>query len=613
MTRITFERWRVASRRPATIVLCALLSAVLAYAAFLRLDVLFARYGPLTHPGWAVALEGSVRAARAAVAPHGWRWSKVDQPYVGGDPINYLRFAREMRHFYQAHVREPVFLAATRLFLRLTDDQDVAVSFASATFSVLAVFGTYLLGSAVASRWVGLAAAAALAVEREVVGWSPDGWRDDAFTAVVCLSAWSILRFRRRPTWRSAVLAGALAGAACLTRITAASFLLPAFALTALPDGRAVSRRNMMQTALALAVMLAVTAPYLVNCYLAYGDPLYSINAHTAFYRFRLGIPPEQDQGALAFIGERFGSRPVAATDTALRGLFVYPFWNKWSGWDAWIPHVGPTLSWLSVAGLFAWLWQPVGRLTLTMLVMSLVPYMLTWPVAGGGEWRFTMHAYPFYLVAAFAVIEPAMRSLRDLLPARLRAPGSGRSLLRRTAAPAMALATLAAGAVLGHSWIPTLVVREALRAGEATTIGTGPHDDVFFQDGWSDPVTTGAVAARFALSSQAGVCVPLPEPRPYRLAIRMDPVPSEDAPRQRVHLFLDRQPIAVFPLTWDPGRVGNYTIDIPPSLANRGCAYLAFVADRLQPAGRAASLYPGIASSQPVAFRLWYVRVTPL
>ena len=38
-------------------------------------------------------------------------------PYVGGDPINYLKFAREMRNFYAAHVREPMFPAVTKIGL----------------------------------------------------------------------------------------------------------------------------------------------------------------------------------------------------------------------------------------------------------------------------------------------------------------------------------------------------------------------------------------------------------------------------------------------------------------------------------------------------------------
>ena len=39
-----------------------------------------------------------------------------------------------MTSFYGAHFREPVFPFAVKSYLWLLDDQDVAVSFASATF-----------------------------------------------------------------------------------------------------------------------------------------------------------------------------------------------------------------------------------------------------------------------------------------------------------------------------------------------------------------------------------------------------------------------------------------------------------------------------------------------
>ena len=40
-----------------------------------------------------------------------------------------------------------------------------------------------------------------------------------------------------------------------------------------------------------------------------------------------------------------------------------------------------------------------------------LLPYAFTWGIPGGGEWRFTMPAYPFYLVAAaLALVTTASR-----------------------------------------------------------------------------------------------------------------------------------------------------------------------------------------------------------
>jgi 4-amino-4-deoxy-L-arabinose transferase-like glycosyltransferase len=607
------ERWLAARPRGATVVHGVLLAAVIAYASFLRLDALVFTFGPFTHPDWLVALDQTIRATRDDLVPPGWTWQKMDPPYVGGDPVNYIRFAREMRHFYQAHVREPVFLAVTRFFLVPTANQDVAVSFASVSWSVLAVFGTYLVGAAAASRWVGLAAAAAMAIEREVIAWSPHGWRDDAFTAMVAFCAWSILRWWQRRTWRTAGLAGALAGVACLTRITAASFVLPAFVLMGAPVPRAQWRRNLTQAVWAAGLATAIVAPYLVNCYREFGDPLYAINSHTRFYRYRSGEPSEQPQGALAYVGDQFRRRPVAAVDTALQGLFVYPFEIKWRGLDIWNPRAARFLAWLAAAGLFAWIWQPAGRLMLVVLITSLVPYMSTWSVSGGGEWRFTMHAYPFYLVAASSVVVLVGRHVRELSIGRLHSLSGNLRAWRWIASRGAVLACLVAAFQLERFWGPSLLVRETLQAGEAATIGAGRFDRVFFREGWSSLITTGAVAARFAVSAQPVLYVPLPEARRYRLVFRVDPVPADDAPPQRIQVFLDTRPLGLFALGWDPSRVGMYSLEVPADLANRRLSRLTLVADALHPAGTAAALYPGIEPSQPVAFRLWHVRVIPL
>ena len=92
-------------------------------------------------------------AAAAAITPD-WRWSRDDTPYVGGDPINYLKFAREMRNFYAAHVREPMFPAVTKHRLMLTGDADVGISVTSIAFGLLTLVATYALGTPVGiARW----------------------------------------------------------------------------------------------------------------------------------------------------------------------------------------------------------------------------------------------------------------------------------------------------------------------------------------------------------------------------------------------------------------------------------------------------------------------------
>ena len=120
--------------------------AITAYGGILRLNVLSARYGAVDHPGWARVLTTKVAPLARFLEPRIYAWPRAEQPYAGGDPINYLRFGREMRSFYQAHVREPVFPATVRVFLVLLQNQDIALSFASVAMSTLAIFGTFLLG-----------------------------------------------------------------------------------------------------------------------------------------------------------------------------------------------------------------------------------------------------------------------------------------------------------------------------------------------------------------------------------------------------------------------------------------------------------------------------------
>jgi 4-amino-4-deoxy-L-arabinose transferase-like glycosyltransferase len=320
-----------------------------------------------------------------------------------------LKIARGMTSFYAAHVREPVHPWATRQFLALMADQDVAVSFASALCSVLAVAATYLLGAYAFSRWVGLAAAFALAIERDVIAWSAEGWRDDGMMAMFVLAAWACLRVADRPTVLNAIVAGVVAGLAVLTRITTLTFLLPAIALIA---WRGVwptrsSRFACLRAAVIVAiVMAAVAAPYIINCWRTFGDPLYSINAHTVFYRARAGLSFDRPMTVGSYLGMRWHQDPAELLWTGLQGLTTYPFDIKWVGFDYWKRGIGTPLMWLSMIGLALGLLTRNGRFLAILLLASLVPYAFTWRIQGGGEWRFTMHAYPIYLFAAALAIE---------------------------------------------------------------------------------------------------------------------------------------------------------------------------------------------------------------
>ena len=555
----------------------ALLACILLYAALLRLDALFKAYGPYENPRWLASMQPSVEWAASAVTPD-WQWRPVPSPYVGGDPINYLKYAREMQSFYAAHVREPMFPAATRIGLMLTGNADVGVSVTSIAFALLTLVATYALGARVASPAVGLAAAAALGIDQSAVEWSIGGWRDElfAFFAISCTWAW--LRLAQRPSYANAAIAGVLSGGACLTRITSISLIAPGVIWLLATRGPAIRG----QLALGVGLTAALAAPFLINCALATGDPLYAINNHTDFYLKREGAPDVAPISALSYSADKFDTRPIAATDNAMLGIFVYPFANKWVGLNEWLPGLGTTLACLAVGGLVAWLWQPEGRLLLFMFLGALIPFSMTWTVRGGAEWRLTLFAYAFYLIAAFWVVDKVFRN------AKWRGGAANRFSLRPLAV-LLALLTIAA------AWtfmIPYAVAREALANGDPVTIFAGQRDRWFFVDGWSSLAVTGNVTSRSATEPTASLRIFLPDAREYGLILRMDPVmPSGDL-RQKVRVSLNGHSVGELDLVWNPERIGEYHLSIPAETVTPGVQRLA------------------ISSNASVKF--WYLRIIP-
>jgi len=598
-------RWR-------TLIAPTLLICILLYAALLRMDALFQSYGPYEQPQWLAAMQPSVGAAASTLTP-GWRWRHVDTPYVGGDPINYLKFAREMRHFYAAHVREPMFPALTRIGLLLTGDADVGVSITSIFFALLTLVATYKLGALMGSPIVGLAAAAMLAIDTSAVYWAIGGWRDELFAFFAVSCAWAWVRFARDSTRANAILAGALSGGACLTRITTLALIAPAviwvLATSNAPlrtDGEYSARRRgadiRTRLALAVGVMAILVAPFLINCAIATGDPFYAINNHIDFYlkreasadvSRRHGAAGEADApiSAVSYSLSKFESRPIAALDNAVRGVFVYPFDNKWVGLDEWYAGLGTALAGLAIAGLVGWLWSPDGRLLLCMFFGALVPFSMTWTVLGGAEWRLTLFAYAFYLVAAFWVVDKAVRFARATIIARDARPWEyvTRRDIVRAVAIVLALVMITGVCVVAA---PYAVAREALTYGEPVTITAGPRDRWFFADGWSKLVVEGNVTTRFAAKPAASLRIFLPEARAYGLTLRMNPVAPSTASRQSVELSLNGTHLEDLTLSWNPERMGQYEATIPAGIVTPGVQHLGLRSDS--------------------AFKLWYVRIVP-
>ncbi len=591
--------------RAALPIMAALLITV--YGAVLRLDVLNVRYGPIDHPAWARVITASATPIAQHLKPSEYVWWPEPNPYIGGDPWGYLRFARDMRSFYQAHVREPVFLAWTRLWLWLLDWQDVGISFASASMSTLAIFATFLLGRAAFSTPIGLLAALCLAIEFDAIGWAPDGWRDDTFTCMLVLTTWAIVRLRQTWTVDRALAAGVLGALACLTRITSVSWLVPALAVAYVDGPHAGRRERAGMVAVTALIAAGLVAPYIVNCWRQLGDPLISINAHTVYYRAGEGASYVAPMSALSYVRSKITSRPIRQLDTAVTGIFVWPMSNKWASYNVWIPYAGRALQWLAIAGLLLFVVTRNGRLLLVVMMSSLVPYAFTWNIAGGGEWRFVMHVYPIYLIAAWYAVEWLVRTAVTLrVGERWRA-----ALQPRAIATAVAGALAMFLCIAAYRYLPYAADAETLRHGEPVTIDAGSRGGVFYSRGFSDWRTDGAVTARVVVGTRASIELPLAEARAYRLTVRLDPA-TPGSPRE-LTLLLNGRLLRRFGLTWDPQRVGSYTVDVDAAMVRPGRAVLQLVADAAIPAKAAGRNYAWLSPDMPVSLRVWYVRIHPL
>jgi hypothetical protein len=424
---------------------------------------------------------------------------------------------------------------------------------------------------------------------------------------MVALSAWGLVRMCRTPTVAWGAVFGLMAAAATLTRVSALTFVAPVLAAFVILGDRHAWRPRARSAAMAVAVFAVFAGPYFVAITRETGDPFFAVNYHTIYYLDHEGEDPTQGVTAAQYVRRKFQAAPLATTETAVRGLTDVPFDNKWNGFKPWVPGLGGVLQALAIGGLLGWLFVPAGRLLLLMLAGVLAPYMVTWPVGDGAAWRFTMPAYPFYLVAAVWFAGEAVR-LADL--ARHAA---WRADLPARALPRLAIALGVAAVFLAFThWIPYLVARESLGRGDATTIAVSGRDGVFFADGWTGLAREGNVTARMAAGERATLVLPLPGRRAYHVMLRMDPLPFAGAPPQRVRASVDGHPLAEWTLVYSPERVGAYALDIPADFARAGRTRLELTADYVRPMAAAGDAFPEIPRDQPAAFRFWYVRITP-
>jgi hypothetical protein len=550
----------------------ALPALLVAFGGALRFDAVVSSYWLADAPLGARWLQ----AAIAPLQPGGSRFLPPEYPYAG-DPFLYLKLAREARGFYDASGREPLYVHAARPLLALVDGHAVGINLTSALFSTLAIAATYALGLALGSWVVGALAAVAFAVEPQVIALATEGWRDDAFACFCVFSAAALVRLLRRPTAANGALVGVAGSLACLTRISSLSFLLPGLLLVVLKHR---SRAGLRAVAAALAAVALLVGPFMLSCHLAFGDPLYAINVHTAYRRAAMGQAHQEPQSVARNLAT--ARPPVETLDSFVTGLTTYPFAGKWSELDRILPGLARALATLALVGLAAWLLSAEGLFLLAVLAGALAPFAFTWDLVGGGWWRYTLHAYPFYLVAAAGAVVAIAAALRDAAAAPSDLARRLRSILPRLT---LVAAVVVAG-WLGSAWLRVRRAAEAAALGRPFVVEAGPRDLGFLRSGFGrlrsgDGPTTRACPERCTIE------LPLAAGRPHLLQLRF----VSDAP---VLVALNRTGVGRLEPTAGDG-FGAATLSLPGTLVRAGTNEV-----ELRPLSA-----PGGAG-----LRLWYVRV---
>ena len=483
-------------------------AALLLLAAALRFEGVVITYWGVDAPDWAEGLAADIRDLR----PGGFEHAPTPHPYEG-DPFSYLGIARSMGGFYEPGVREPLFPALTRLGLTLAGGSDIGINFVSATSSALVCLAIFAVGARVLSVWSGALAAFLWAIEWETILLSIEGWRDDLFTLLVAVCAAAMLALRTNPGRRSATVLGVAGGLALLTRLTSLSFLIPgllAVVLLPAPGPRADRARAAGLSAL---WMLLLVGPFMAACAIGYGDPFYSINVHAAFYSRRAG------HAAAANVSELLSTllSPWEFLATGITGLTSFPFSNKWFGLGALFPGLDHAARALALLGLPVLLLRVEGVIALVVFLCSIVPYAWTWNIAGGGEWRFTLPAYPLFLISAAVAVESALRMSTGLL-------GSG-TRRRSVLALARYVGTAALLFTLGlwaPRWLDWLRVGEEVKLGRPAFIEPGSRARFFFDSGWAWATPEGKAASATMQESEARLRLPIPAGMGARVVMRL-------------------------------------------------------------------------------------------
>ena len=181
----------------------------------------------------------------------------------------------------------------------------------------------------------------------------------------------------------------------------------------------------------------------------------------------------------------------------------------------------------------------------------------MTWTVIGGAEWRLTLFAYAFYLVAAFWLVE-AVRLAHACSPDGVRSNGPN----PRPAGPSPGCRSVRALVPVLVWWIavPYALTREAFPYDDAAMIAAGPA--IGGSSSMAGPAVRGERHVAVCCSRQRDFASFCPKPAPYAADSAHESTRPFRPALHVVHVSLNGIHLDDLVLEWNPERIGQYQID---------------------------------------------------
>ena len=279
------------------------------------------------------------------------------------------------------------------------------------------------------------------------------------------------------------MLTGVLCGISCLTRITAFTFIFPALAWGRIDTAASPRVSRAKAVALAVAIMASLVAPYLAQLRDRDGDPLLAINYHTAYYRFAEARPIDQPMSAAAYLHSKFVERPITMLDTGSTDFSSNRSSPSGMAMGTWLGGPGRRVSGGVHRRACGLPFFAAGRLLLVVLLGSLVPYMFTWNVGGGGRMAIHDARVSILFRRRWCGIEGTARADKGDC-CRIQPSFDGGTFI--DAAPCCGRRHRRSNRCTGVHWMPWYVIRESIAHGEATSVETGNAIECSTADGWT-------------------------------------------------------------------------------------------------------------------------------